>query len=53
MIPEMLLVFVADVLATADQEFQVLTTPSGAEGLTTRDEHERPDLVLLDYSLRT
>ena len=47
---EMLLVFVADVLATADQNFQVLTTPSGAEGLRLAAS-ERPDLVLLDYSL--
>jgi DNA-binding response OmpR family regulator len=47
---EMLLVFVADVLATADQNFQVLTTPSGAEGLRLATS-ERPDLVLLDYSL--
>ena len=47
---EMLLVFVADVLATADQSFQVLTTQSGAEGLRLAT-NERPDLVLLDYSL--
>lgn len=47
---EMLLVFVADVLATADQSFQVLTAPSGAEGLRLAAS-ERPDLVLLDYSL--
>jgi DNA-binding response OmpR family regulator len=47
---EMLLVFVADVLATADQNFQVLTTSSGAEGLRLATS-ERPDLVLLDYSL--
>ena len=47
---EMLLVFVADVLATADRNFQVMTTPSGAEGLRLATS-ERPDLVLLDYSL--
>ena len=47
---EMLLVFVADVLATADRNFQVMTTPSGAEGLRLAT-NERPDLVLLDYSL--
>ena len=47
---EMLLVFVADVLATADRNFQVMTTPSGAEGLRLASS-ERPDLVLLDYSL--
>jgi DNA-binding response OmpR family regulator len=47
---EMLLIFVADVLATADQNFQILTTPSGAEGLRLATS-ERPDLVLLDYSL--
>ena len=46
----MLLVFVADVLATADRNFQVMTTPSGAEGLRLATS-ERPDLVLLDYSL--
>lgn len=47
---EMLLVFVADVLATADQNFQVLTAPAGADGLRLATS-ERPDLVLLDYSL--
>ena len=47
---EMLLVFVADVLATADRNFQVMTTPSGVEGLRLATS-ERPDLVLLDYSL--
>ena len=47
---EMLLVFVADVLATADRNFRVVTTPSGAEGLRLAIS-ERPDLVLLDYSL--
>jgi DNA-binding response OmpR family regulator len=47
---EMLLIFVADVLATADRNFRVVTTPSGAEGLRLASS-ERPDLVLLDYSL--
>ncbi len=47
---EMLLIFVADVLATADQNFQVLTAPNGAEGLRLA-QSERPDLILLDYSL--
>ncbi len=47
---EMLLIFVADVLATADQNFQVLTAPNGAEGLRL-SASERPDLILLDYSL--
>ena len=47
---EMLLIFVADVLATADRNFQIVTTPSGAEGLRLATS-ERPDLVLLDYSL--
>ena len=47
---EMLLVFAADVLATADQNFIVVTASSGAEGLRLAVS-ERPDLVLLDYSL--
>jgi len=47
---EMLLVFVADVLATANRNFRIVTTPSGAEGLNLATS-ERPDLVLLDYSL--
>ena len=47
---EMLLIFVADVLATADQNFQVRTTSSGEEGLRLAT-NERPDLVLLDFSL--
>ena len=47
---EMLLVFVADVLATAGRNFRIVTTPSGAEGLRLAT-NERPDLVLLDYSL--
>jgi DNA-binding response OmpR family regulator len=47
---EMLLVFVADVLETADQTFQIITASTGAEGLRLADT-ARPDLVLLDYSL--
>ena len=47
---EMLLVFVADVLATADQTLQIMTAPPGAEGMRLAAS-ERPDLVLLDYSL--
>jgi len=47
---EMLLIFVADVLATADQNFQILKAPSGAKGLRLAMS-ERPDLLLLDYSL--
>ncbi|MEO5719267.1 MAG: response regulator [Chthoniobacterales bacterium] len=47
---EMLLIFVADVLATADQTFQILTAPTGADGLRLAL-NERPDLILLDYSL--
>jgi DNA-binding response OmpR family regulator len=47
---EMLLIFVEDVLATADPELQITTARTGAEGIK---EVERvvPDLVLLDYSL--
>ena len=47
---EMLLVFVADVLATADQTFQIMTAQTGSEGLRLAAS-TRPDLVLLDYSL--
>ena len=47
---EMLLVFVADVLATADRTFQIMTTQTGSEGLRLAASL-RPDLVLLDYSL--
>src|SRR4030095_12425425 len=43
---EMLLVFVADVLATADRNFRVVTTPSGAEGLRPA-RNERRQLVHL------
>ena len=47
---EMLLIFVEDILATADPELQITTALSASEGLR---EIERliPDLVLLDYSL--
>ncbi|HEY1583804.1 MAG TPA: response regulator, partial [Chthoniobacterales bacterium] len=47
---EMLLIFVADVLATADQTFQIKTASSGEAGVKLAIE-TRPDLVLLDYSL--
>lgn len=47
---EMLLIFVADVLATADQEFQIMTAATGVEGIRLATS-EKPDLVLLDYSL--
>jgi DNA-binding response OmpR family regulator len=47
---EMLLVFVADVLATADRTFRVLTAATGEAGLKLAAT-ERPDLILLDYSL--
>jgi len=47
---EMLLIFVEDILATADPELKITTALSASEGLR---EIERliPDLVLLDYSL--
>jgi DNA-binding response OmpR family regulator len=47
---EMLLIFVEDILATADPELQITTALSASEGLR---EIKRviPDLVLLDYSL--
>lgn len=47
---EMLLIFVEDILASADPELQITTALSASEGL---QEIERlvPDLVLLDYSL--
>ena len=47
---EMLLIFVEDILATADPQLQITTASSASEGLR---EIERvvPDLVLLDYSL--
>lgn len=47
---EMLLIFVEDVLATADPELQITTALTGLDGIK---EIKRvvPDLVLLDYSL--
>lgn len=47
---EMLLIFVADILATADQNFQITTAATGSEGIQLA-RRGRPDLVLLDYSL--
>ena len=47
---EMLLIFVEDVLATADPDLQIITALNGMSGIK---EIQRviPDLVLLDYSL--
>src|SRR5205814_2742463 len=47
---EMLLIFVEDVLATAEPDWQITTATSGNEGLR-EIERVNPDLVLLDYSL--
>jgi len=47
---EMLLIFVADTLATADPDFEIVTAFTGSEGIR-RTEVMLPDLVLLDYSL--
>jgi CheY-like chemotaxis protein len=47
---EMLLIFVEDVLATADPTLQIVTAFTGSEGVR-RAEVMIPDLVLLDYSL--
>jgi len=47
---EMLRIFVADVLTTADQSLQILAAPSGEQGLKLALS-AHPDLVLLDYSL--
>ena len=47
---EMLLIFVEDVLATAEPDWQITTATSGSEGLR-EIERVNPDLVLLDYSL--
>jgi DNA-binding response OmpR family regulator len=47
---EMLLIFAADVLGTADRSFRILTAASGRAGLEMAAE-ARPDLILLDYSL--
>jgi CheY-like chemotaxis protein len=47
---EMLLVFVEDVLTTADPGLQLTTALSGGEGLQ-RVQSNIPDLVLVDYNL--
>ena len=47
---EMLLIFVEDVLAQAQPDWQITTAKNGAEGLQ-QVERINPDLVLLDYSL--
>lgn len=47
---EMLLIFVEDVLATADPQMQITTALSGTSGIK-EIERVKPDLVLLDYSL--
>jgi DNA-binding response OmpR family regulator len=47
---EMLLIFVEDILATADPELQITTAINATDGLR-KIEGIIPDLVLLDYSL--
>lgn len=47
---EMLLIFVEDVLSSAEPDWQITTTKSGSEGLR-EIERVNPDLVFLDYSL--
>jgi DNA-binding response OmpR family regulator len=47
---DMLLLFVEDVLSTADPGLRISTAPTGAAGVKTVTEI-LPDLVLLDYSL--
>jgi DNA-binding response OmpR family regulator len=47
---EMLLIFVEDVLATAEPTWQFTTAPNATEGLRVIDQVQ-PDLVLLDYNL--
>lgn len=47
---EMLLIFVEDVLATAEPSWQFTTAPNATEGLRVIDQVQ-PDLVLLDYNL--
>lgn len=47
---EMLLVFVEDILATADPTLEIFTAGSGSEGVE-RVAAIKPALVLLDYSL--
>ena len=47
---EMLLIFVEDVLATAEPDWQITTAVNGSEGLRAI-ERVNPDIVLLDYNL--
>ncbi|HEY5037108.1 MAG TPA: response regulator [Chthoniobacterales bacterium] len=47
---EMLLIFAADVLRTADRSLEVITVATGSEGLELAAT-KSPDLILLDYSL--
>lgn len=47
---DMLLIFAADVLASADEALEINTAATGREGLKLATEL-RPDLILLDYSL--
>lgn len=47
---EMLLIFVEDSLSIVDSSLQIVTAPTGSEGVR-RVEEMLPDLVLLDYSL--
>jgi DNA-binding response OmpR family regulator len=47
---EMLLIFVEDVLSTADPELQITAALTGTDGIS-EVQRVLPDLVLLDYSL--
>ena len=47
---EMLLIFVADTLATSNLALQIVTASTGAEGIRLAATAS-PDLILLDYSL--
>ena len=47
---EMLLIFVADTLATTDPTLQIITASTGAEGIQLAA-MAHPELILLDYSL--
>lgn len=47
---EMLLIFAADVLGTANENLRITTASTGREGLKLAAA-SRPDLILLDYSL--
>ncbi len=47
---ELLLIFVEDILSTANAELQISTAHTGTEGCR-RAELTAPDLILLDYSL--